>query len=91
MPSPQINKLERLTPLEFEVALAAGGGAPVDDIAHRLFLGPRSARLLQASAMAKLGVESTAELVAVLGPELAPGDQIGEPASSKPARGRASA
>jgi GMP synthase-like glutamine amidotransferase/tetratricopeptide (TPR) repeat protein/DNA-binding CsgD family transcriptional regulator len=80
VPSPQINRLERLAPLEFEVALAAGGGAPVDDIAHRLFLGPRSARLLQASAMAKLGVESTAELVAVLGPELAPGDQIGEPA-----------
>jgi DNA-binding CsgD family transcriptional regulator len=91
VPSPQINQLERLTPLEFEVALAAGGGAPVDDIAHRLFLGPRSARLLQASAMAKLGVESTVELVAVLGPELAPGDQIGEPASSKPAPGRASA
>jgi energy-coupling factor transporter ATP-binding protein EcfA2 len=29
-----------------------------------LFLGPRTARLLQASAMAKLGVESTAELAA---------------------------
>ena len=71
-PDPQVNRLERLTPLELEVAFATGGGAPVDDIAHRLFLGPRSARLLQASAMAKLGVESTAELVGALGPELSP-------------------
>jgi hypothetical protein len=72
------------------VVLAAGAGAPLDDIAHQLLLGPRSTRLVHASAMAKLGVESTAELVAVLGPELAPGEQIGEPAASKPAPGRAS-
>ena len=67
-----MNRLERLTPLELDVALAAGAGAPLEDIAHRLFLGSRSVRLLQASAMAKLGVESTAELVAALGPELSP-------------------
>jgi GMP synthase-like glutamine amidotransferase/tetratricopeptide (TPR) repeat protein len=71
-PDPQVNRVERLTTLELDVALAAAGGAPLDDIAHRLFLGPRSARLLQASAMAKLGVESTAELVVALGPELSP-------------------
>ena len=71
-PSPQVNRLERLAPLELEVALAAGAGASVDDIAHRFFLGARSARLLQASAMAKLGVESTAELVLALGSELSP-------------------
>jgi GMP synthase-like glutamine amidotransferase/DNA-binding CsgD family transcriptional regulator len=70
VPSPQINRLERLTPLELEVALEAGAGAQVEDIARRLFLGSRSARLLEASAMAKLGVDSTAELVAALGQEL---------------------
>jgi GMP synthase-like glutamine amidotransferase/tetratricopeptide (TPR) repeat protein len=68
-PPPRINRLERLTPLELDVSLAAGAGAPVDDIAHRLFLGPRTARLLLASATAKLGVESTAELATALGPE----------------------
>jgi GMP synthase-like glutamine amidotransferase/DNA-binding CsgD family transcriptional regulator len=69
-PSEQIDRLDRLVPLELEVAVAAGAGAPVEDIAHRLFLGARSARLLKASAMAKLGVESTPELVAALGHEL---------------------
>ena len=69
MPRPRISRLERLTPLELDVSLAAGGGAPLDDVARRLFLGPRTARLLHASAMAKLGVESTAELAAALGPE----------------------
>ena len=68
-PKPQMSKLERLTPLELDVSLAAGGGAPLDEVARRLFLGPRTARLLHASAMAKLGVESTAELAAELGPE----------------------
>jgi tetratricopeptide (TPR) repeat protein len=71
-PGRQINRLERLTPLELDVALAAGAGAPLDDVAHRLFLGPRTARLLRASAMAKLRVESTAELTAALGPEFSP-------------------
>jgi GMP synthase-like glutamine amidotransferase/quercetin dioxygenase-like cupin family protein/DNA-binding CsgD family transcriptional regulator len=78
VPHPQISRLERLTPLELDVALAAGSGASPDDIAHRLFLGPRSARLLQASAMAKLGVESTAELVVAIDPELSP-DAPGRP------------
>jgi DNA-binding CsgD family transcriptional regulator len=59
------------------VVLAAGAGAPLNDIAHQLFLGPRSTRLLHASAMAKLGVESTAELVAALGPELSPEARVG--------------
>gem|GEM_PF-25435 len=68
-PPPHANRLERLTPLELEVALAAG--APLDDVAHNLFLGPRTARLLHASAMAKLGVESTAELAAAVARERA--------------------
>ena len=75
-PDRRVNRLERLTPLELDVALAAGAGAPLDDIAHGLFLGPRSVRLLQASAMAKLGVESTAELVAALGPEMSPDARV---------------
>ena len=77
VPPPRINKLERLTPLELDVSLAAGSGAPLDDIAHRLFLGPRTARLLLASAMAKLDVESTAELAAALGPDCSPDPEMG--------------
>jgi GMP synthase-like glutamine amidotransferase/tetratricopeptide (TPR) repeat protein/DNA-binding CsgD family transcriptional regulator len=71
-PPVQISPLQRLTPLELEVALAAGDGATHEQVAHQLFLGPRTARLLRASAMAKLGVESTAELAAALGPERSP-------------------
>ncbi len=79
-PDRRVTRLERLTPLELDVALAAGAGASLDDIAHGLFLGPRSVRLLQASAMAKLGVESTAELVAALGPEMSPDARVAGPA-----------
>jgi GMP synthase-like glutamine amidotransferase/tetratricopeptide (TPR) repeat protein/DNA-binding CsgD family transcriptional regulator len=75
-PDRRVNRLDRLTPLELDVALAAGAGASLDDIGHGLFLGPRSVRLLQASAMAKLGVESTAELVAALGPEMSPDARV---------------
>ncbi|HEX5980209.1 MAG TPA: helix-turn-helix transcriptional regulator, partial [Thermoleophilaceae bacterium] len=75
-PDPQVNRAERLTPLELDVALAAGTGEPPDEVAHRLFLGPRTTRLLQASAMAKLGVESASELVAALGPEGAPDARV---------------
>ena len=55
--------------LEREVALASIGGAPIADVARRAFLGPRTARILLASATAKLGVESPAELAAALGAE----------------------
>ena len=72
VPPPQINRLERLTPLELEVALATVAGAPLHDVAHRLFLGARTARLLRASAMAKLDVETTTQLAAALGPERSP-------------------
>ena len=68
-PPPYVNRLERLAPLELDIALAAGAGAPLDDIAHRLFLGPRTTRLLHASALAKLGLDSTAQLVTALGLE----------------------
>jgi GMP synthase-like glutamine amidotransferase/DNA-binding CsgD family transcriptional regulator len=81
-PHPQINRLERLTPLELDIALAAAAGAPHNDIAHQLFLGPRTTRFLQASAMAKLGVESTAELVAALGPELSPNTRLSRQATA---------
>jgi GMP synthase-like glutamine amidotransferase/DNA-binding CsgD family transcriptional regulator len=81
-PQPDFNPLERLTPLELDVALAAGTGASLDDIAHALFVGRRTARLLQASAMAKLGIESTTELVAALGPELLPDSRDGGPATA---------
>jgi DNA-binding CsgD family transcriptional regulator len=75
-PPPRINRLERLTPLELDVSLAAGAGAPVEDVAHRLFLGPRTVLLRLASAMAKLGVESTAELATALGPEGSPDAEV---------------
>ena len=71
------NRLERLTLLELEVALAAAAGAPLDDVAHNLFLGPRTARLLLASTMAKLGAESTDQLAAALGPERLPHAIVG--------------
>jgi len=71
-PRSHANRLERLTRLELEVALAAAAGAPLDDVAHNLFLGPRTARLLLASTMAKLGAESTDQLAAALGPERLP-------------------
>jgi hypothetical protein len=75
-PHPQINMVERLTPLELEVSLAAGAGASLDDVAHGLFLGARTARLLHASAMAKLSVEWTAELAAALGSERSPDTEV---------------
>jgi DNA-binding NarL/FixJ family response regulator len=78
-PAPPVNRLARLTPLELDVALAAGGGATLDDVAHRVFLGRRTTRVLYASAMAKLGVESAAQLADAL--EL---DDGGAPRSSAP-------
>jgi tetratricopeptide (TPR) repeat protein len=54
----------------------------LDDIAYQLFLGPRTTRLLQASAMAKLGVDSTAELVAALGPERTRDARVGRQATA---------
>jgi DNA-binding NarL/FixJ family response regulator len=75
-PQPRFNRLERLTPLELEVSLAAAGGASLNDVAHGLFLGPRTARLVHVSAMAKLGVESTEELAAALGSERSPDAEI---------------
>jgi DNA-binding CsgD family transcriptional regulator len=71
-PPTQISRLQRLTPLELEVAIATGDDATPQEVAHQLFLGPRTARLLRASAMAKLGVESTTELATALGPERSP-------------------
>ena len=71
-PDPQVNRLDRLTPLELDVALASAAGTPLEDVARGLFLGARSARLLHASALAKLGADSRAELVSALGPELSP-------------------
>jgi GMP synthase-like glutamine amidotransferase/DNA-binding CsgD family transcriptional regulator len=68
-PRPRTNRLSRLTSLELEVAFAASTGTPVRDVARNLFLSPRTARLLEASAMAKLGVESTAQLAMALAPE----------------------
>jgi GMP synthase-like glutamine amidotransferase/tetratricopeptide (TPR) repeat protein/DNA-binding CsgD family transcriptional regulator len=76
VPRSPINRLERLTPLELEVAVASVAGAPLHDVAHRLFLGARTARLLRASAMAKLDVETTAQLAAALGPERSPDARV---------------
>jgi GMP synthase-like glutamine amidotransferase/DNA-binding CsgD family transcriptional regulator len=75
-PPAQISRLQQLTPLELEVALAAGEEATHLEVAHQLFLGPRTARLLRASAMAKLGVESMADLAAALGPERSAGAAV---------------
>ena len=65
-PAPPVDRLARLSSLELDVVLAAGGGATLDDVAHRLFLGRRTTRVLYASATAKLGVESAAQLADAL-------------------------
>jgi GMP synthase-like glutamine amidotransferase/DNA-binding NarL/FixJ family response regulator len=65
-PAPRVDRLARLSPLELDVVLAAGDGASLDDVAHRLFLGCRTTRVLHASAMAKLGVDSAHDLPAQL-------------------------
>ena len=87
-PRPHTNRLARLTPLELEVAVAASAGAPLHDVARSLFLSPRTARLLEASAMAKIGVESTAELAVALAPERPRDSQtniaLGSDARSRP-------
>jgi len=71
-PPAQLRPLHRLAPLELEVALASADGATHQEVAHHLLLGARTARLLLASAMAKLGVDSTAELAAALATERSP-------------------
>jgi GMP synthase-like glutamine amidotransferase/tetratricopeptide (TPR) repeat protein len=71
-PPAQFSRLQLLTPLELEVALATDDDTTHQEVAHKLFLGARTARLLRASAMAKLGVDSTTELATALGPERSP-------------------
>jgi GMP synthase-like glutamine amidotransferase/DNA-binding CsgD family transcriptional regulator/tetratricopeptide (TPR) repeat protein len=66
LPAPQVSVLERLSPRELEVALAAVEGASAREIAERLFLGPRTVELQLASAVIKLGLGSSAELASVL-------------------------
>jgi DNA-binding NarL/FixJ family response regulator len=65
-PTPRLSPMERLTPRELEVALAATGGMSAREIAERLFLGPRTVELHLAKAAIKLGLESPAELASVL-------------------------
>jgi DNA-binding NarL/FixJ family response regulator len=71
-PRPHGNRLSCLTSIEQEVALAAGAGAPLHEVAYSLFLSSRTARLLETSAMAKLGVETAAQLAMALAPERSP-------------------
>src|SRR5207244_13090096 len=54
--------LDRLTPLELELALAVAGGMSPREAGRRLFVGPRTAQLRLASAVVKLGLDSPAEL-----------------------------
>src|SRR5207247_51967 len=61
--------LELLTPRELEVALAVAAGASAREAASRLFLGPRTAQFRLVSALVKLGLDSPAELGAVVGAE----------------------
>src|SRR5207253_834926 len=66
-PSKARSPLELLTPRELEVALAVAAGASAREAASRLFLGPRTAQFRLVSALVKLGLDSPAELAAVLG------------------------
>jgi DNA-binding NarL/FixJ family response regulator len=66
-PEPVRDLLERLTPLELEVALVAADGVAAREAAARLFLGPRSAQLHLASALAKLQLDDPGQLRGVMG------------------------
>jgi DNA-binding NarL/FixJ family response regulator len=65
-PVPRLGLVERLTPLELEVAVAAAQGSSAIEISERLFLGPRTVQMQLASATIKLGLDSPAGLADVL-------------------------
>ena len=54
--------LELLTPQEFQVALATAEGATTREAAAKLFLTPQTVAFHLSSALAKLGLDSPAEL-----------------------------
>jgi DNA-binding CsgD family transcriptional regulator len=66
VPAARVSLTDRLSQRELEVALAAAEGGSPQEIAERLFLGPRTVQLQLASATIKLGLDSTAELADVL-------------------------
>jgi len=58
---------EALTPKEYQVAMAASGGAATRDIAASLFISPKTVEAHLTRIYRKVGVSSKAQLVAVLG------------------------
>ena len=68
---------ETLSPQEYQVAMAASGGAATRDIAASLFISPKTVEAHLTRIYRKLGVSSKAQLVAALG-------STGGPASDRP-------
>jgi DNA-binding CsgD family transcriptional regulator len=66
VPAARVSLTDRLSQRELEVALAAAEGGSSQEIAERLFLGPRTVQLQLAAATIKLGLDSTGELADVL-------------------------
>lgn len=71
---------EELSPQEYQVAVAASGGATTRDIAASLFISPMTVEAHLTRIYRKLGVSSKAQLVAVFG-------SAGTPASDRPPGG----
>jgi DNA-binding CsgD family transcriptional regulator len=57
---------EALSPQEYQVAMAASGGAATRDIAASLFISPKTVEAHLTRIYRKLGVSSKAQLVAVV-------------------------
>lgn len=68
---------ETLSPQEYQVAMAASGGAATRDIATSLFISPKTVEAHLTRIYRKLGVASKAQLVAAVG-------STGWPASDRP-------
>jgi DNA-binding CsgD family transcriptional regulator len=58
---------EALSPQEYQVAMAASGGAATRDIAASLFISPKTVEAHLTRIYRKLGVSSKAQLVAAVG------------------------
>ena len=78
-PPAQLPIIDRLSPLELEVAVAAAEGAASADIAERLILGVRTVELQLASAMIKLGLKSPAELAELVRSDTAQAQAVPQP------------
>jgi DNA-binding CsgD family transcriptional regulator len=64
---------DALTPSELRVAMLAGGGRTNNEVAHALFITPKTVDTHLTNACAKLGISSRHDLAAALGMSKAAG------------------